>query len=419
MPGGVVAPPELVAAWQTDAYPHGIRAGRSLTIISLVFTSVALVIVFARLYDRALVRHNAGLDDALIMASLFPLIGLCICTVLSEHSYGFDRHTWDLTLNIIAPSRKLVLAISVLSLSTCGLIKISILLFYRRIGEVKPWFKTIININIFFIAGYTLAFSLAIPLECTPTSAYWNKANPLWTATHKYHCINEGAKQVSAGALSALQDLIACVLPMALFWDLRISKRSKLALCVVFGLGLFTCACGIMRTVKLHYVFFETYDVTWAARWVFALTLVEACMGAICASVPALKNSLQRLLHIFIDPFRLDSISSRRSLQTWDHRIDEQRGDQEGVSGRSTRRWSKNPFFFQQGPSSEQELVVPHNTGANSPHTSQNQTRKDSASSVTEFEMGLYPHPTKMTSRDTGLNDQVGADCIEEARNMA
>lgn len=133
---------------------------------------------------------------------------------------------------------QLVLAISVLSLSTCGLIKISILFFYRRIGDVKPWFRRSINVNIALIAAYTLAFCIAIPLECTPASAYWNKANPLWAATHKYHCINEGAKQVSAGALSALQDLIACVLPMALFWDMRISKRSKLALCLVFGVGL-------------------------------------------------------------------------------------------------------------------------------------------------------------------------------------
>ncbi|KAL1627753.1 hypothetical protein SLS54_002019 [Diplodia seriata] len=132
----------------------------------------------------------------------------------------------------------LVLSISILSLSSCGLIKISILLFYRRLGDVKPWFRAIINVNIAFIALYTLSFSLAIPFECTPASAYWNKANPLWTATHQWHCINEGAKQVTAGALSALQDFIACTLPMALFWDLRISKRSKFALCFVFGLGI-------------------------------------------------------------------------------------------------------------------------------------------------------------------------------------
>ncbi|KAL1646526.1 hypothetical protein SLS58_003112 [Diplodia intermedia] len=202
MPGGVVAPAELVAAWQTDAYPHGIRADRSLTVVSLVLTPIAFVIVFVRIYDRAFVRHNLGLDDILIVASL------------------------------------LVLSISVLSLSSCGLIKISILLFYRRLGEVKPWFRAIINVNIAFIALYTLSFSLAIPFECTPTSAYWNKANPLWTATHQWHCIDEGAKQVAAGALSALQDFIACTLPMALFWDLRISKRSKFALCFVFGLGI-------------------------------------------------------------------------------------------------------------------------------------------------------------------------------------
>lgn len=78
MPGGVVAPLELVLQWQTDAYPHGIRAPPTLTIVSVIFTALALAITLARLYDRAFVRHNAGVDDllvaiALVCCKFFPL----------------------------------------------------------------------------------------------------------------------------------------------------------------------------------------------------------------------------------------------------------------------------------------------------------------------------------------------------------
>ncbi|KAL1614916.1 hypothetical protein SLS54_009365 [Diplodia seriata] len=206
MPGGPVAPLELVEAWQTDAFPHGIRAEPSLTTISIVFTVLSLCTVLARLHDPE--RH------------------------------GFDRHAWDLTADMAVTGRKLILTISILYLVSTGLTKVSILYFYRRIGEVRPWFKRTILVSIAFIIGYTLAFTLAMPLECTPTAAYWFKASPAWRMTHEYHCINEGAKMISAGVISAVQDFVACVLPMALFWDLRISRQAKFALGFVFSLGL-------------------------------------------------------------------------------------------------------------------------------------------------------------------------------------
>lgn len=76
---------------------------------------------------------------------------------------------------------------------------------------------------------------------------------------------------------------------------------------------------SIVRSVKIYHVFFQTYDVTWAARMVFAFTIVEACLGLICASMPALKHNMQRFFHIVIDPFTVGS-------------------------SKSNRRW-KNPFF--------------------------------------------------------------------------
>ncbi|OJD35903.1 uncharacterized protein BKCO1_14000166 [Diplodia corticola] len=319
MPGGPVAPLELVEAWQTDAFPHGIRARQSLTTISIVFTVLAFCTVLARLHDRVFSRHNAGLDDVLIVAALIPNVALCVSICLAER-HGFDRHAWDLTADMAVNSRKFILAISILYLASTGLTKVSILYFYRRIGEVRTWFKRTIWVNIVFITAYTLAFIVAMPLECRPTAAYWWKASPVWRTSHEYHCINEGAKMITAGAISVLQDFIACVLPMALFWDLRISRRAKFALGLVFSLGLLTCICGVIRTRVIHRVFFETYDVTWAVRPVLALTIIESSLGITCASMPALKSGVLRCFHIVIDPFTYGSSKS------------------------TSRRW-KNPFF--------------------------------------------------------------------------
>lgn len=52
--------------------------------------------------------------------------------------------------------------------------------------------------------------------------------------------------------------------------------------------------------------------MTWAVRPAFALTIMEACLGIICASMPALKNSMQSCFHIVIDPFTYGSSTTNR-----------------------------------------------------------------------------------------------------------
>ncbi|KKY14817.1 putative integral membrane protein [Diplodia seriata] len=319
---------------------------------------------------------------------MVPNIALCISICLAER-HGFDRHAWDLTADMAVTGRKLILTISILYLVSTGLTKVSILYFYRRIGEVRPWFKRTILVSIAFIIGYTLAFTLAMPLECTPTAAYWFKASPAWRMTHEYHCINEGAKMISAGVISAVQDFVACVLPMALFWDLRISRQAKFALGFVFSLGLITCTCGVIRTRFIYRVFFQTYDVTWAVRPALALTIMESCLGITCASMPALKSGLQRCFHVVIDPF---TYGSSKSL---------------------SRRW-KNPFFnsYQQsiqdyfdrsgggggGGGSRRKgggytpgLKVPPNTSAEDSGHSRLHKQSSTSKSVDEIELSTVP----------------------------
>jgi hypothetical protein len=69
-------------------------------------------------------------------------------------------------------------------------------------------------------------------------------------------CRNEGALIVACAAISLVQDLIICMLPVLLIWNLQISKRQKIGLFAIFGVGLITCICGILRTyyaTKLYY----------------------------------------------------------------------------------------------------------------------------------------------------------------------
>jgi hypothetical protein len=45
------------------------------------------------------------------------------------------------------------------------------------------------------------------------------------------------------------------MLPIFLIWNVRISRRQKVGLCCIFGIGLITCVCGILRTYYATYVY--------------------------------------------------------------------------------------------------------------------------------------------------------------------
>jgi hypothetical protein len=57
-----------------------------------------------------------------------------------------------------------------------------------------------------------------------------------------------------------------------------------------------TCVSSIFRIVYIYIIFYTTYDITWVAGIVWLWTGIEANLGVICASVPALKVYFQKYL---------------------------------------------------------------------------------------------------------------------------
>jgi len=53
----------------------------------------------------------------------------------------------------------------------------------------------------------------------------------------EFHCVNEGAKLVSAGAISTLQDFMVITIPLVLLWNLRMERGKKAGIIAVFALG--------------------------------------------------------------------------------------------------------------------------------------------------------------------------------------
>ena len=121
-------------------------------------------------------------------------------------------------------------------------IKISILLFYKRLSHPFPSaFRIATWIGIFYNIGYAVAFCLTLALLCRPTDAYWNQFSPQWLAAgYQFHCAREEKSLLASAALSVVGDFYSTALPLLLVWHLNLAFRKKLALYALFALG-FMC----------------------------------------------------------------------------------------------------------------------------------------------------------------------------------
>jgi hypothetical protein len=120
-------------------------------------------------------------------------------------------------------------------------IKISILLFHRRLvaGAVSRPFIWAVRATIFTVVAYVITFETTLIFGCRPTNAFWNEVNPFWRGENegKYFCLDEVSTLYGANITSIVQDFLACGMPLLLFWKLQLPIRQKILLGTIFGVG--------------------------------------------------------------------------------------------------------------------------------------------------------------------------------------
>jgi hypothetical protein len=223
---------------------------------------------------------------------------------------GLGQHVWDFEpfkdVDKLVRSRKYILAIECIFCVASGLIKISILLFYRRLSSrvVSKAFRWTTWITIGYIVAYTIALTLAPILGCKPISAFWDRVDTLKRLQgYEFECFDEGADLLAASIISASQDLLTAILPTFLYWNLQISARQKAALYGIFAIGYGVVALGGLRAYYSWRAFYQTYDITWSTHDIFITSVVELHVGAFCANAPTLKVFFKHFFHDKLQSF--------------------------------------------------------------------------------------------------------------------
>lgn len=92
---------------------------------------------------------------------------------------------------------------------------------------------------------------------------------------------------------------MVAAIPVPGIWSLQIPKRQKFALLGILTIGWFVCIVSVLRLVALHEFSKHLDDATYysapAAYW----SAIEANLAIVCASLPALKPLVVRLVPVF------------------------------------------------------------------------------------------------------------------------
>ncbi|KAK8859707.1 hypothetical protein PGQ11_010441 [Apiospora arundinis] len=225
--------------------------GPSVTIpVYSVLAGVGIAITGVRFWVRTrFARIALGADD------LFVVLGVIVaaaCTAMqfynAVHGSGGDVIDPSAHAKAIVATHKIDWVMIVIEKPAFGFVKLSILLFYRRLFGIWPGFRRINNVLIGILVAWTLSFTVADVLLCgTHPELNWE----LDQMVARRGCGDKGALLLAFAATSVATDVVLLVLPFFYLGNLQMTTQKKLSSGLVFFLGSASTIASILRLIFL------------------------------------------------------------------------------------------------------------------------------------------------------------------------
>ncbi|CAG7989278.1 unnamed protein product [Penicillium nalgiovense] len=255
-----------------------------LTIVPIIGAVLATMTYLLRLYGRRMKAVGLHLEDYLMGAGLiisycvtafvvdtaFNGVGLPIASLPKDERQRIQFGSWMIQ-KFWAPSMACV--------------KISIVVFIKRIFSSIRAYTIVSNCLIGFIAAWALAALLTNIFQCTPVQYYYDK-------DLKGHCMPGQVQFFQAmGSIALVEDIIIFCLPIPVFWRLQVNRRQKIGLILVFSLGLLVCIFSLMRLIEFRK--FQLTDLAASSAKESIWTCLELDVAIICGCLPFLNPLVQ------------------------------------------------------------------------------------------------------------------------------
>ncbi|KAI4218632.1 MAG: hypothetical protein L6R36_008843 [Xanthoria steineri] len=253
------------------------RRGHAILIICIACGVIETIAVALRFLARRRIKARLQIDDWFIFASLWPNYIMIVTGgfLVGEGKAGLSKAY--LTRHQMVVFLEMLFASMIFYVCTVTLVRLSILLLYRRIFDIQP-FRIITTALIAACTAWGLAMCAANIFQChTITDAF----RPEVVGALDGRCINLQAMFYGALGTGFTLDLVILILPFQQIWNLRLERRRKLELMAILSLGGLACLASILRIVALGDL--KQTDLTYSGASTYMWSQIEPSAAILCA----------------------------------------------------------------------------------------------------------------------------------------
>ncbi|MCJ1390963.1 hypothetical protein MMC18_003824 [Xylographa bjoerkii] len=298
----------------------------SLIGMSASLMGLSIVVVGLRFYARKVQNAAYKLDDLFIIPAL--LMHLDVGAVNYELGAPTDNSlpgAADGLSSQIVYGYKAEFITLIIQPWLLGLVKISVLFFYRRIfcTGIRSWFSNITAAFIGLTVAWVLAFFFAVLFSCgTDIPVIWGSFEEFET-----HCDNTILLDEIYSIVDFVLDFAVFITPMPLIWRLQMSIQRRVAVSLVLAVGALTVVASCLRMAIMITIaqgngqniqVLGTNDASLQTATFLYWTMLEQGLAVIVACLPTLRTlsnhtSLESVVRSVRTTLSLDSLRSRGS----------------------------------------------------------------------------------------------------------
>ncbi|KAF2762848.1 hypothetical protein EJ05DRAFT_17211 [Pseudovirgaria hyperparasitica] len=263
---------------------------RDVRKIPVIMTAVCGSFAVLFIGVRALVTDQTNAVEMLCVLLGFLAAVPLVVMVAFYYIYGLGKDIWTLSPHSITMVIKAIWVGEFSYVTTLCFTRMSFLFFYLRIFPRTTLRRlTIILIVVNTLHG--LSFALAVIFNCRPISFTWTK----WRQDGEVgSCTNINAVAWSHAATTIAMDLCVIALPMPELWGLRVGRKKKISIMLLFGVAFFITIVSVLRLqalVSYSTSTNPTYDNTATVYW----SVLETYVCIICSCLPSFRAWLKRV----------------------------------------------------------------------------------------------------------------------------
>ncbi|KAJ0415374.1 hypothetical protein BJY00DRAFT_266141 [Aspergillus carlsbadensis] len=262
--------------------------------ITGTLTGLSCLLVVLRCYVRIFVLRRFYIEDYIMVLCGVCCLGVQACFVGESH---VGMGLWAAAIQKKGYYDKLSQWIwwhSLIVVLGISLVKISIGFFLLRFTAQKKWLKWFIIGSLIFLSLFTIASLGTLIFQCLPVRAAWNMELRLAEGTNCFPVSTYLSIGRFNASINIITDFLYATLPVFMFYNVQVNRRTKASLMGILGLGYFACGAAIVKAVLQGRVFGQTelYRENTYHIWNY----VELAVGVLAACFPTIKPLVKSII---------------------------------------------------------------------------------------------------------------------------